>query len=211
MRRSLQIIDYKISVMSEMAIKNHELLKDMNSFFENISDATIREYYSKYGETMFDLDLKYFRVNVSDNLESIIKMKGTPYFSSSLKPRQIKQLDESEKLARDNVEILRNIENIIKNIIEKRLNKAIMGTLQDLARENVKKHNILPENERQSSVIYEDYSAVINKDYDNNHGGFRNRKNKTNNKKYAKKTTYKRPKKRVSKKNKTRKMKNNYL
>jgi hypothetical protein len=203
--------DFRISELSEMAKINHDLLEKKNSFFATISDATIREYYSKYGETMFDLDLNYFRDKVPGNLKSIIKMKGTPYFSSSLKPGQIKQLDESEKLARDNVEILNNIENIIKNIIEKRLNKAIMGTLQDLARENVKKHNILPENERQSSVIYEDYSAVINKDYDNNHGGFRNRKNKTNNKKYAKKTTYKRPKKRVSKKNKTRKMKKNYL
>jgi hypothetical protein len=204
------INDFMISELSKMAIKNHELLKDMNSFFENISDATIREYYSEYGETMFDLDLKYFRDKVPGNLKSIIKMKVTPYFSSSLNPGQIKQLNESEKLARDNVEILRNIENIIENIMEKRLNKANMGTLQDLARETVKKHNILSENIKQSSVIHEDYRAVIADD-DKLHGGFRNRKNKTKNKKYAKKRTYKRPKKRVSKKNKTRKMKKNYL
>jgi hypothetical protein len=202
MRRSLQnidFIDYKISELSEMAKINHDLLEKKNSFFATISDATIREYYSEYGETMIDLDLNYFRDKVLGNLKSIIKMKGTPYFSSSLKPGQIKQLDESEKLAKDSLKILDNIENIIKNIIEKRLNNAIMGTLQDLAREKVREHNIPPEDYRQRAVLDESY------------GGFRNRKNKTNNKKYAKKTTYKRPKKRVSNKNKTRKMKKNYL
>jgi len=201
--------DFKISELSEMAKINHDLLEKKNSFFATISDATIRDYYNEYGETMFDLN--YFRDKVPGNLNSINNMQGTTYFRDSLNLKQKQKLNESKKLAIHNVEILNNIENIIENIKGERLNKAIMGTLQDLARENVRKYNILPENEMQSSVIDEDYSAVIHEDYDNNHGGFRNRKNKTNNKKYAKKTTYKRPKKRVSKKNKTRKMKKNYL
>jgi hypothetical protein len=179
---SIDFIDFKISEMSRMAKRNHELLKDMNSFFANISDATIREYYSKYGETMFELELNYFRVNVPDNLERIKNMKGNRLFSINLKPRQIEQLDESENLEKDSLKLLDNIENIIKNIMEKRLNKAIMGTLQDLAREKVRKHNIPPEDYRETAVLYNEY------------GGFRNRKNKTKNKKYTKKRTYKRPK-----------------
>lgn len=72
-------------------------------------------------------------------------------------------------------------------------------TLEDLARETLMKHNIPPGNDIERAVLYKEY------------GGFRNRKNKTNNKKYTKKTAYKRPKKRVSNKKKTRKMKKNYL
>jgi hypothetical protein len=195
---SVSFIDFKISEMSKMAKRNHELLKDMNSFFATISDATIREYYSKYGETMFELDLNYFRVNVPDNLERITKMKGNRHFSINLKPGQIKQLDESENLAKDSLKILDNIENIIKNIMENRLNNAIRGTLEEHARETVKKYKIPPQDYIQSAVLHESY------------GGFRNRKNKTKNKKYTKREHIK-DQKRVSKKNKTRKMKKNYL
>lgn len=200
--------DFKISQLSEMAKINHDLLEKKNSFFATISDATIRDYYNKYGETMFDLN--YFRDKVPGNLNSIIIMRETTYFSNSLNRGQKQKLNEIEKLAIHNVEILNNIENIIENIKEERLNKAIIGTLQDLAREKVLEHNILPENVKQSSVVHEEYDDNDDDD-DESHGGFRNRKNKTKNKKYAKKRTYKRPKKRVSKKNKTRKMKKNYL
>ena len=99
-------------------------------------------------------------------------------------------------------------------------------TLQELAREiamkNIKKFP--PENEMQAAVLYENYPGSPGSDDDDDDdddnnddtqydgdGGFRNRKNKTKNKKYTKKRTYKRPKKRASKKNKTRKMKKNYL
>jgi hypothetical protein len=206
---SVPFLDYKISLMSKMAEKNHELLKDMNSFFETISDTTIREYYSKHGETMFDLELNYFRVNVSDNLERITKMKENP-LSINLNRGQIKQLNESEKLAEDSLKILDNIENIIKNIMElkpnNRLNNVIMGPkLEDLSRATVMEYNIPPEDYMQSAVLHQEYPGR-DKQYDG-HGGFHNRKNKTKNKKYTKKrTTYKRPKKRVSKKNKTRKI-----
>jgi hypothetical protein len=187
---SVSVIDIMISERSKMAKINHELLNNINSFFSTISDATIRKYYNTYGETMFEplqKDLNYFRVIIPDNLERIRELKQ----NNELNPEQIQKLDESENLTEDSLKLLDNIENIIKNIMEKRLNKAIMGTLQDLAREKVRKHNIPPEDYRESAVLYNEY------------GGFRNRKNKTKNKKYTKKRTYKRPKKRVSKKNKT--------
>jgi hypothetical protein len=199
--------DMRISEMSKMAKKNHGLIKAINLWFANISDKTIRSYYNTYGETMFEqlqTDLKYFKDNIPDNLKRIRELKEKDGLTSD----QIKQLDESEKLAEDSLELLDNTENNIKNIMKrKRLNNARIGTLAELARETVFENNILPENDMQLAVLYEDYPSLPNEPS----GGFRNRKNKTNNKKYAKKRTYKRPKKRVSKKNKTRKMKKNYL
>jgi len=180
-----------------------------------ISNATIRKYYSKYGETMFGLDLNYFRNEIPDNLGRITKMKENRLFSINLKTGQIKQLNDSEKLAKDSLKILDNIENIIKDIKENSLNNAIMGpTLQDLSRETVMEYNIPPEDYMQSAVLHQEYPGR-DKQYDDQddhddkqydgHGGFHNRKNKTKNKKYTKKrTTYKTPKKRVSKKNKKR-------
>jgi hypothetical protein len=206
----VSFIDFKISEMSKMAKRNHELLEDMNSFFATISDAKIREYYSKYGETMFELDLKYVRDNVSDNLKSITNFRDDPHFNRTLNLGQIQKLNEIENLEKDSLNILDNIENIIKNIMENRLNNAIMGTLEDLSRETLMKYKIPPEGPMQSAVLHQDYPGSDNKPYHGD-GGFRNRKNKTKNKKYTKKRTHKRPKKRVSKKNKTRKMKKNYL
>ena len=199
--------DMMISEMSNMTEINNRLLKTINSFFATISDETIRSYYNTDGETMFEplqKDLNYFRNVIPDNLGRISKLK----LITGLNDEQIQKLDEIEKLAEDGLEILDDTEKIIKNIMEERLNNAIMGpTLQDLARETLKKHKIPPEDYRQRAVLDQDYSSLPNEPS----GGFRNRKNKTNNKKYAKKRTYKRPKKRVSKKNKTRKMKKNYL
>ena len=170
-----------------MAELNHEVLEKINSFFATISDATIRRYYNTDGETMFEplqKDLNYFRVNVPDNLERIRELKQ----NNELNTEQKKKLDDSENLAKDTLEMLDNTENIIKNIMEKRLNPAIMATLEDLAGEKVREYKILPQDYRETAVLYKEF------------GGFRNRKNKTKNKKYAKKITYKRPKKRVSKK-----------
>ena len=196
---SVSLNDMMISERSKMAELNHEVLEKINSFFATISDATIRRYYNTDGETMFEplqKDLNYFRVNVPDNLERIRELKQ----NNELNPEQKKKLDDSENLAKDTLEMLDDTQNIIKNIMEERLNNAIMGpTLEDLARETLMKHKIPPGNPREATVLYKEY------------GGFRNRKNKTNNKKYAKKTTCKGPKKRVSKKIKTRKMKKNYL
>jgi hypothetical protein len=197
---SVSLNDMMISERSKMAELNHGLLEKINSFFAtiSISDATIRRYYNTDGETMFEAlqkDLNYFRVNVPDNLERIRDLKQ----NNELNPEQKKKLDDSENLAKDTLEMLDDTENIIKNIMEKRLNPAIMARLEDLAREKVMEYKIPPGNDIESAVLYEEY------------GGFRNRKNKTNNKKYTKKRTYKTPKKRVSKKNKTRKMKKNYL
>ena len=192
--------DMMISEMSNMTEINNRLLKTINSFFATISDETIRSYYNTDGENMFKAlqkDLNNFTVKIiPDNLERIRELKQ----KDGLNSEQIQKLDDIEKLAEDGLKILDDTENIIKNIMEKRLNNAIMGpTLEDIARETVMKHKIPPENPMQSAVLYKEF------------GGFRKRKNKTNNKKYAKKRTYKRPKKRVSKKNKTRKMKKNYL
>ena len=210
-------IDFMISEMSTMANRNHELLKKMNSSFANISYVTIRKYYSKYGETMFELDLKYVRDNVSDNLARITKMKDNLLFSrTTLNLGQIQKLNEIENLEKDSLEILNDIETIIKNIMEKRLNNAIMGpTLQDLARETAMENikNFPPLNAKQRAVLYEDYPGRPSSDdedivdgHDESYGEFRNSKNKTNNKRYAKKRTYKRSKKRVSNKNNTRKI-----
>ena len=202
-------IDIMISERSKMAKINHGVIKDINSWFANISDATIRKYYNTYGETMFEplqKDLNYFRVNVPDNLKRIRELNELKN-NGGLNSDQIQKLDESENLAEDSLKLLDNTENNIKNIMGKRLNNARIGTLEELARETVMLHNILPENDMELAVLYKNYPSFPNEPS----GGFRNRKNKTNNKKYAKKRTYKRPKKRVSKKNKTRKMKKNYL
>jgi len=191
--------DMMISEMSNMTKINNGLLKTINSFFATISNETIRRYYNTDGETMFEplqKDLNNFRVVIPDNLERIRKLKQ----KDGLNTEQIKKLNEIETLADDGLKILDNTQNIIKNIMEERLNNAIMGpTLEDLARATIMEYKIPPEDYMQSAVLHKSY------------GGFRNRKNKTNNKKYAKKTTYKGPKKRVSKKNKTRKIKKNYL
>ena len=197
---SVSLNDMIISEMSNMTEINNGLFKTINSFFATISDETIRSYYNTDGENMFKAlqkDLNNFTVKIiPDNLERIRELKQ----KDGLNSEQIQKLDDIEKLAEDGLKILDDTENIIKNIMEKRLNNAIMGpTLEDIARETVMKHKIPPENPMQSAVLYKEF------------GGFRKRKNKTNNKKYAKKRTYKRPKKRVSKKNKTRKMKKNYL
>jgi hypothetical protein len=184
---SVSLNDMMISERSKMAELNHEVLEKINSFFATISDATIRRYYNTDGETMFEplqKDLNYFRVNVPDNLERIRELKQ----NNELNTEQKKKLDDSENLAKDTLEMLDNTENIIKNIMEKRLNPAIMATLEDLAGEKVREYKILPQDYRETAVLYKEF------------GGFRNRKNKTKNKKYAKKITYKRPKKRVSKK-----------
>jgi hypothetical protein len=183
--------DMMISEMSEMANSNHELLKKMNSFLSTIPNDSIEK--DTYGETI-EQDLE----NVLDNLKRITKMKDNLLFSrTTLNLGQIKKLDEIENLEKDSSNKVYNIEYKIKK--NKIVNNAIMGTLEDLARDTVMEHNIPPENVMQRSVLYKEY------------GGFRNRKNKTKNKKYTKKRTHKRPKKRVSKKNKTRKMKKNYL
>ena len=192
--------DMMISEMSNMTKINNGLFRTINSFFATISDETIRSYYNTDGENMFEAlqkDLNNFTVKIiPDNLERIRELKQ----KDGLNPEQIQKLDEIEKLAEDGLKILDDTQNIIKNIMEERLNNAIMGpTLEDLARETIMKHKIPPGNPREATVLYREY------------GGFRNRKNKTNNKKYAKKTAYKRLKKRVSKKIKTRKIKKNYL
>jgi len=188
-----------ISEMSNMTKINNGLFRTINSFFATISDETIRSYYNTDGENMFEAlqkDLNNFKVKIiPDNLERIRELKQ----KDGLNPEQIQKLDEIEKLAEDGLKILDNTQNIIKNIMAKRLNTAIMGTLEELARETLMKHKIPPGNPREATVLYREY------------GGFRNRKNKTNNKKYAKNRTYKGPIKRVSKKNKTRKIKKNYL
>ena len=191
--------DMMISEMSNMTKINNGLFRTINSFFATISDETIRSYYNTDGENMFEAlqkDLNNFTVKIiPDNLERIRELKQ----KDGLNPEQIQKLDEIEKLAEDGLKILYDTQNIIENIMEKRLNTAIMGTLEDLAREKVMEYKIPPGNDIERAVLYKEY------------GGFRKRKNKTNNKKYAKKRTYKGPKKRVSKKNKTRKIKKNYL
>jgi hypothetical protein len=191
--------DMMISEMSNMTKINNGLFRTINSFFATISDETIRSYYNTDGENMFEAlqkDLNNFTVKIiPDNLERIRELKQ----KDGLNPEQIQKLDEIEKLAEDGLKILDDTQNIIENIMAKRLNTAIMGTLEDLAREKVMEYKIPPGNDIERAVLYKEY------------GGFRKRKNKTNNKKYAKKRTYKGPKKRVSKKNKTRKMKKNYL
>jgi len=199
-----ELIDMMISERSNMTKKNNGLLKTIKSFFASISDETIRSYYyNTDGENMFEdlqKDLIEFRdVTIPDNLKRIRELKQ----KNGLNTEQIQKLDDIEKDAEEGLKILDDTQNIIENIMKKeRLNPAIMGTLEKLARATVKKHNILPENAIQSSVLHEKYDGD---------GGFHNRKNKTNNKTYAKKTAHKRPKKRVSNKKKTRKMKKNYL
>jgi len=189
-----------ISEMSNMTKINNGVLKTINSFFANIPNKTIIVYYNTDGENMFEglqNDLNNFSVEIiPDNLKRIRKLKD----KEGLNTEQIEKLNEIEKDADDGLKILHHTQNIIKKIMEERLNNAIMGpTLEDLARATVMKYNIPPGNDIESAVLYNEY------------GGFRNRKNKTNNKKYTKNTAYKRPKKRVSNKKKTRKMKKNYL
>ena len=207
---SNSLIDFNISLMSTMAKRNHELLKKMNSFLSTIPNDSIKK--DNYGETIKE-KLVSVNDNILDNLKRITKMKKNP-LNNTLKPEQKKKLNEIENLEKDSsIEV-----NIIASKIERNkiVNNAIMGpTLQDLARETAMENikNFPPLNAKQRAVLYEDYPGRPSSDdedivdgHDESYGEFRNSKNKTNNKRYAKKRTYKRSKKRVSNKNNTRKI-----
>ena len=79
-----------------------------------------------------------------------------------------------------------------------RLNNAIIGTLEGKTRDIINKHNIEATTDVEKAVLEQEYSK----------GGLRKRKN---NKKYTKNRTYAISTKYVSKKNNTRKIKQNYL
>jgi len=187
--------DLNISLMSKKAKSNDELLKKMNSFLSTIPNDSIEK--DTYGDTI-EQDLETVKHNVRDNLKSITKMKDNLRFNRTTLNLK-KKLNEIENLEKYSSNIVQNIEYKIKR--NKIVNDALMSqTLQELAREiaieNIKKFP--PENEMQAAVLYENYpgspGSDDDDDDDNNDdtqydgdGGFRNRKNKTKNKKYTKK------------------------
>jgi hypothetical protein len=171
-------------------------MKFYRKTLNKMSDMDIRQNYKENGENMFEpfkeLLKNYKNDLIPNNLESIAVLREIN------DPNQIKKLNECEKLAEESLKIIDEILKIFQYIMKHKLNNAIIGTLEGKTRDIIKKHNIKPTNPREKVVLDQPYSK----------GGFRNRKN---NNKYTKNRRYKLSKKYISNKNKTQKIKNNYL
>jgi hemoglobin-like flavoprotein len=201
--------DSIIDSFSRSSKETNTLLENIKTYFENISDAEIREYYLKiidngkeeeemFGELNIILD-NFKQKRIPDDLNEISVFNTNFNTNNQLNSEQIKKLNESIESNEESLKLIEEIQEIVKKIMDKRLNEALIAeTLEQKVRKIIKKYNIETENEMVKNLINEKY------------GGFRKRKNKTNNKKYSKKKT-KNLKKYISKKNKTRKMKKNYL
>jgi len=190
--------------VKETSKTNNETMKFFQKSFTNISDMEIIKTYKENGENMFEPFKKIFNKYRTDyipkNLKSINFLRG-----KINNPDQIEKLNECEKLDEESLKIIDEIEKIFEDIMKDRLNNAIMGpTLEKLVYRKILKHNIEPKNDIEKEVL-----SYCNRIYSK--GGLRKSRKRKNNKKYTKNITYAISKKYVSKKNKTRKIKKNYL
>jgi len=186
--------------VTETSKTHNETMKFFQKSFENISDMEIRKTYKENGENMFEPFKKIFNKYRTDyipnNLKSINCLR-----EKINNPDQIEKLNECEKLDKESLKIIDEILDIFKNIMEHRLNNAIIGTLEGLSRQKIEENNIKARNKIEKEVLAQNYSK----------GGLRKSHKRKNNKKYTKNRTYAISKKYVSKKNKTRKIKKKYL
>ena len=191
--------DTLFDIVTRLSKTNNKNMRFYKHTLKNLTDMDIRKQYKESGEKMFEpfenLMNEYKNNLIPNNLKSIAILREIN------NPDQIEKLNECEKLETESLEIIDEILDILKNIIKKRLNTAIIGTLEGLARQKIKENNIEPTNVVEQRILDQPYSK----------GGLRKRKNKTNNKKYTKNRTYERSEKYISKKNNTRKTKKNYL
>ena len=118
---------------------------------ENMSNMDIRKNYKEKGENMFEPFeniLKNYKNNlIPNNLKSIAVLREIN------NPNQIEKLNECEKLENESLKIIDEILNIFKNIMEHKLNKAIVGTLEDLARQTIKENKVEPTNEIEKAIL----------------------------------------------------------
>ena len=71
----------------------------------------------------------------------------------NLDSKQNEILNKSKKLNNESLIIIGEIQNIFDDIMEHRLNNSIIGTLQCLSLDVIKKNNIQPTNEIEDVVI----------------------------------------------------------
>ena len=199
----MNILNDTINSTTEISKIINTSMKMFNKITSNhFSDSVIRQYYRESGEKMFEqfkTDLKGFEEQIRDNMKSIDNLLA----NNNLDRKQNEILNESKELNNESLEIIDKIQNTLDDAM-KRLNNALVGTLEGLTRDVIKIHEIPPRNLIEEEVIKQKYSK----------GGLqksRKRKNKTKNKKYTKRRTYEILEKYFSKKTKTRKMKKNYL
>lgn len=180
-----------------MSKTNNKNMRFYKNSLEKMTYMDIRKNYKENGENIFEPFEKLLNTYKNDlipnNLKSIAVLR-----EEINNPNQIEQLNECEKLENESLKIIDEILDIFENIMKHKLNKAIIGTLEGLVRQKITENKIEPTNEIEKTFLDQPY----------NKGGLRNRKN---NKKYTKNITYAISKKYVSKKNKTRKIKKNYL
>jgi hypothetical protein len=140
-----------------------------------MSDMDIRQNYKKNGENMFEpfkeLLKNYKNDLIPNNLESIAVLREINDTIND--PNKIEKLNECEKLAKESLKIIDEILKIFEDIMNHRLNNAIIGTLEGNTRRIILEENIEPRNEIEKTILAQPYSK----------GGLRKRKN---NNKYTK-------------------------
>ena len=192
-------LNNSIDIITESSKNTNTEMKYLKESLKKLSDRDIRLYYKENRENMiepFTAILKGFEKRIAGNIESIDDL-----LHENITSEQIEKLNKSKELEEESLKIIAEIYVILDDIMEHRLNKAIVGTLEDIAYETVKKEKVTPETVSEKAVLEQQSKK----------GGLRKSNNRKNNKKYTKKTPYEKPKKYVSKKNNTRKIKKNYL
>jgi hypothetical protein len=192
--------DTLVDYVTETSKTDNETMKFFQKTFKEISDMDIRKTFNKNGENMFEPYKQIFN-NYKNNLIPNNLKRINCLREKINNPNQIEELNECEKLDKESLKIIDEILDIFKNIMEHRLNKARISTLEGLSRDIINKHNIEARNKIEEAVLAQEYSK----------GGLRKSRKRKNNKKYTKNRTYAISKKYVSKKNKTRKIKKKYL
>jgi hypothetical protein len=192
--------DTLFEIVTKISETNNKNMKVYKEYFEKIPDRDIRKIYKENGENIFEpfkqILETYKNSLIPNNLKSIRGLK-----EENQNPNEIEKLNElnkCEKLEKESLKIIDEILDIFKNIMEHRLNNAIIGKLEGLSRDTINENKIEPRTPLEKAVLEQLYKE----------GGLRKRKN---NKKYTKNRTYEISKKYVSKKNKTRKLKKNYV
>jgi hypothetical protein len=192
--------DTLVDYVTETSKTDNETMKFFQKTFKEISDMDIRKTFNKNGENMFEPYKQIFN-NYKNNLIPNNLKRINCLREKINNPNQIEELNECEKLDKESLKIIDEILDIFKNIMEHRLNKAKIGTLEGLSRQKIEENNIKARNKIEEAVLAQEYSK----------GGLRKSRKRKNNKKYTKNRTYAISKKYVSKKNKTRKIKKKYL
>jgi hypothetical protein len=197
--------DTLLDIITRTSKRTNEDMKsirdDIIQLWGNISDKDIREFYKAKGEYMFEpieKILNNFKNSIiPNNLESIANLRRINRLTHDKKQK----LNESEELEKESLKIINEIQDIIKNMMLHRVNKAKIATLEDITRDVIMINKVQPRNKIEEVVHKQPYSK----------GGVRNSRKSKNNKKYTKKRTYEIRGKYVSNKNKTRNIQKNYL